>query len=74
MTPLDEETYTNQSLQLTPAENWKLVIAKNDEGPEILYSSLSFDSPSQGYTKVIQANFNIKGKILQQNGFISDNR
>jgi hypothetical protein len=68
MRPLTEESYSHQSLYVTPAENWKLVVAKNDEGPEIIYSALSFDSPSQGYTKVSQAYFTIKGKILQKRG------
>jgi hypothetical protein len=47
---------------------WKLVVDQDSEGPEISYSILSFSSPSQGYTKVNQANFPIQGKLLKQNG------
>jgi hypothetical protein len=66
--PVAEDAYSIQSLNLTPAENWKLVFDQDSEGPEISYSILSFSSPSQGYTKVNQANFPIQGKLLKQNG------
>jgi hypothetical protein len=66
--PLKEEVYNKISLKLTPAENWKLVIAQDEEAPEISYSIMSFSSPSQGYTEVNQTEFPIQGKLLKQNG------